>query len=523
MMTQFTLLTTLALHHLIIGGSLIVILTLLNKLIKTSAEMRSWIWLTAFLIATLVPFSLLTSDSRFQSQATPQNTIDKSLTKIKKNKIKNVIASQEIVAYVNERSALDWHVPSDIIFGFKELLTLFLLIWFCGSLWRTYSVLKAYIYSRGLIATCKPMTSKNVAGKDFALTLWTSDSISSPLVIGLISPKIILPENIVKNISKDKLAPIILHEQAHIQRNDTWFGMLQELIAIIFWWSPVIRILNKKIHIDRELACDLRAAKQLDSGKQYAQSLVDCARLMLTQHRSILAMGLFSQKKELSYRINEVLKSGNGKSPNAFFMAIACFGLAFTTVNAAQRFAPQISISEVQSDSKHYSLLSQRDGERLIEAVKSNNLVNIELLIAEGVDIDTPAIGDGTALIIAVKRNNRAMVQALIDLGADVNQSSRGDGNPLITAAMNNNLALGELLLENGADVNAIVTDDETPLINAASRGYLEMSRLLVDNGADVNLAVQTSIYDGSVIRSPLNMARTSEVKDFLIENGAIN
>lgn len=521
MMTQFTLLTTLALHHLIIGGSLIVILTLLNKLVKTNAEMRSWIWLTAFLIATLIPFSLLTSDSRFQSQAVPQNTTDEQVTKVKKGNVDDVIINQQIITNANKSSARDWHVPSDIIFGFKELLTFFLLIWFCGSLWRTYSVLQAYIYSRGLAASCKPMTSEYTAGGNIAITLWTSDSVSSPMVIGLMSPKIILPENIVNNLSEDKLAPIILHEQAHIQRNDTWFGVLQELIAIIFWWSPVIRILNKKIHIDRELACDLRAAKQLDSGKQYAQSLVDCAKLMLTQQRSILAMGLFSQKKELSYRINEVLKNNSRKTPSIFLTAIACFGLAFTTVNAAQQFAPQISINDVQSDSKHYSLLSQRDGERLIEAVRYNDVKEIERLIAEGVDIDTPAIGDGTALIMAVKRDNQAMVQALIDLGADVNQSSRGDGNPLIAAASANNLPLGRLLLENGADVNGIVIHDETPLINATRRGYLEMSQFLVNSGADVNLAVRTGMSDGFVLRSPLNMARTSEVRDFLIENGA--
>ena len=114
------------------------------------------------------------------------------------------------------------------------------------------------------------------------------------------------------------------------------------------------------------------------------------------------------------------------------------------------------------------------------------------------------------------------MVQALIDLGANVNQSSRGDGNPLIAAAMTNNIELAQLLIDSGAKVDAIVRRDETPLINATRRGHLAMTKLLVEQGADVNLAVRAPVSDGSKLRSPLNMARTDEITNYLIEQGAI-
>ena len=211
------------------------------------------------------------------------------------------------------------------------------------------------------------------------------------------------------------------------------------------------------------------------------------------------------------------------KSPSLFIISVICLSLTAVTIKAAQNFAPKISLDEVQSDSRHYSILSQRVGEKLIRAVDDNDLESIRQMLADGVDINTPAIGDGTALIIAVKKDNQTMVQALLDLGADVNQSSRGDGNPLITAAMTNNLELAQLLMGYGADVNQIVPRDETPLINATRDGYLKMSQLLVENGADVNLAVQTGWSDNYQVRTPLNMARTQEITDFLIENGAVN
>jgi bla regulator protein BlaR1 len=61
MIAQYTLLTTLALHHIVIGGMLILILLVLHKILESSAEMRSWVLMTAFITSTLVPLTLLST------------------------------------------------------------------------------------------------------------------------------------------------------------------------------------------------------------------------------------------------------------------------------------------------------------------------------------------------------------------------------------------------------------------------------------------------------------------------------
>ncbi|WP_019029939.1 M56 family metallopeptidase [Colwellia piezophila] len=518
MIAQYTLLTTLALHHMVIGGLLVLILLVLHKVLKSSAEMRSWLLMTAFITSTLVPLTLLSTTSALPIAAKPAST--------KVNTVIDASATQsalETVVVPLQEQAL-WHMPSEIVFQFSEVLTALIVVWFIGSLWRSLMVFGSFLRTRKLIKSCQPVEQKNirelVAGAD--VEIFTAKQISSPMVVGLTSPKIILPENIIQQLSSEQLAPIVLHELAHIKRNDIWFSHFQEFIAVLFWWSPVIRLLNNKIHIDRELACDLRAVKQLNNNKQYAQSLIDCAKLMITQQRSVLAMGLFSQKKELNNRVTTVLKSKKLKTPSMLAILTVCLGLSALTIKVSQAFVPKISISDAQQDARHFSLLPSSDGEELIAAVMQNDIATIEELQNQGVDINTPAIGDGTALIIAVKQDNRQMVQALIDLGADVNQSSRGDGNPLITAAMTNNITLAQLLIDNGANINAIVPKDETPLINATRRGYFEMTQLLVSQGADVNLSVKTGLSDGFKIRSPLNMSRSREITNYLITNGAI-
>ncbi|KTF15634.1 M56 family metallopeptidase [Pseudoalteromonas sp. H105] len=512
MMIEYTLLTTLAFHHLVIGFILLIGLSLLNRCITLSAELKSWLWMTAFVAATVLPFSLITQEG--------ENTVVSVNTSAPVNALKSTPdALTPLTSHTPNKPVNSWHLPSEIVFNFTFLLSLGVFVWFMGSVWRTFTVLSSYIQTRFLIRSTIEQALDLSTHID--AHVYTSDKVSSPLVVGLKEPKIIIPKSLTEQLKHEQLRAIVLHEYAHIKRGDNWFGLFQEVIAILFWWSPVIRILNKQIHVEREIACDLRAVNELKSTQLYAQSLIDCAKLMVTQQRSVLAMGLFSKKKELNYRVGAVLENKQFKKPRITVITLICAAVTATTIQATQTFSPKISIKHTTEDARHYSLLPKFESQALIEAVSRNDIEAVQALQGEGVDINIPLIGDGTALMIAVKQNNKVMAQALIDLGADVNQSSSGDGNPLIVAAMSNNTDLARLLLDNGADVNAIVPRDETPLINASYFGFYAMTELLIERGADVNLAVTTGASDGYQLRSPLNRARTDRIKSLLIANGA--
>lgn len=512
MMIEYTLLTTLAFHHLVIGFILLLGLTLINKCVPSGAELKSWLWMTTLITATVIPFTLITTGN--ENENTEINTTAQTIASQQDPNVLNT-ASTGIINEPNN----SWHLPSEIVFNFSFLLSIAVLIWLAGSVWRVFTVLSSYIQTRYLISSTIEKAPHLSAHID--TQVYTSTKVSSPLVVGFKQPKIILPKSLTEQLKHEQLLAIVLHENAHIKRKDNWFGLFQEVIAILFWWSPVIRMLNKQIHVEREIACDLRAVNEIKNTQQYAQSLIDCAKLMVMQQRSVLAMGLFSKKKELNYRIGAVLENKQFKKPSIAVIALVCAVLAATTIQATQAFSPKISIKHTVADARHYSLLPKFESTLLINAVTRNDIDAIRVLRNDGVDINVPVIGDGTALMIAVKKNNKIMTQALIDLGADVNQSSSGDGNPLIVAAMNNNIELATLLLDNGADINAIVPRDETALINAAYFGFYDMSQLLISRGADVNLAVTTGASDGYQRRTPLNRARTESIKALLIANGA--
>lgn len=456
-------------------------------------------------------------------------------------------------------------------------LYIFLLIWLLGSAWRLVGVVRSIRRTRRLIRSAVPYRD---CGKPLVpCPLFVSASARAPMAAGLLESVILLPKNFVERFDTERLAPIILHEWAHIQRRDLWVGTLQELAAIVFWWSPVMRLINRKIHVSRELACDMRAARALESGKRYAQSLLDCAELMITRRQNLVAMGLFSKKKDLTERINAVLKLKTAKKPKLLAIATACVVFAIASLGAAREYAPRIDLASIKGEA-----LSRAEGERLIEVIRRNDLQALTEILNSGLDINTPVPGEGSALIEAVRQGHREIVKLLIGAGADVNQPSPGDGNPMIAAARHNRMALAELLYrrgadldavvprdgtplivairsghyamaeqliewgadvnqtaewdgspliaaamtgnlqiakrlyQKGADINGVVPTDETPLINASYHGHLEMVRFLVENGADVNLGV---LSNGDEFRTPLNRARNAEIREYLVAMGA--
>ena len=550
MLFELTIFASFAVYHLLIGCSLFLILTLAFKLFKFTAELKSWLWITVFVVSTLLPFSLFVDDVRPNTYATKQT--DNLTNSSNKSGESALISSQKFTE--QQPNPVEWNVPSKDVLAAMIWIYLFLTIWLIGSCWRGVSVIRSAYFTHKLVSKAMQDDKRLQFTHISAFPIFMVKGVSTPMATGLLSPIILVPDAVVERFEAKKLEPIILHEVAHIQRNDLWVGLFQEALAIIFWWSPVMRILNRRIHISRELACDMRAAKQLNSGKNYAQSLVDCAQLMLSQHTNILAMGLFAKKSELNQRVNEVLKIKSNRTPKTITTIIACIALAVSSVAAAQYYAPKINVTNLKQESNHYSSMSSIEGEKLVNIIRRDDRQALHAMLATGMDINTPFSGEGTALLLAVRHGNRQLMEDLISMGADVNQTSEGDGSPLmeavilnrldlmeylynhganvnskafgdgsalIEAAKRGNIAAAKFLIYNGEHVNMGVAEDETPLINASQSGDLAMVTFLVENGADVNLGMEGNNLNGPYFRTPLNITRNKNVTAYLVSQGA--
>lgn len=384
-----------------------------------------------------------------------------------------------------------------------------------GCCWQIGRFSLSYRASRKLWLQAKPLNLPNFTNHKPAL--YRHSAIDSAMLVGLRQPRIILPALWLQSLSEEQLQHVIAHERMHWHRSDLAAFYLQQLCAVLCWWSPLWGLICRQLNKYRELSCDAAVTAQLTQPHRYAQTLLDCSKAHQATQSLLLAMP-WQQQPLLAQRIRLVLQGSAGKiTPQSCALLMALSLSVAATLVLAQR----AQVAQLPAEYAQVSLTELTQLQQLLQKVRQRDLAEVRQLLALDYPLNAAMPGEGTALMLAVRSGDKAMVELLLAAGADVNQSSRRDGNPLIIAAQLGNLELAQLLVQSGADVNAIVLADETPLINASYIGDLAMVQYLVEQGARVNLKVEATMMDGSELRSPLSRASTAEIRAYLLQQGA--
>ena len=142
----------------------------------------------------------------------------------------------------------------------------------------------------------------------------------------------------------------------------------------------------------------------------------------------------------------------------------------------------------------------------------------VELVLNDGLDINTPALCNRTPLLWASLSSSGEFIETLIDLGANVNAQRTDDKvTPLILSAGWNNFMAVYLLLDHGADANIARDDGCTPLHLAVMEGNQNVVKLFLEKNALIN----TQDADGN---SPLHRAVSKgffDVTKLLVQKGS--
>ena len=133
-----------------------------------------------------------------------------------------------------------------------------------------------------------------------------SPDVRSPLVVGPLHPRVVLPEQLFEHSTSQQFRAIILHECAHILRHDLWIHMVQRFAEVLFWVHPLVFLLNRRLHDALEEVCDNYVLAQTD-GPAYAETLLTVAKICypLPNLRGYLAM--MPRKQNLERRVASLL------------------------------------------------------------------------------------------------------------------------------------------------------------------------------------------------------------------------
>lgn len=105
--------------------------------------------------------------------------------------------------------------------------------------------------------------------------VYMSPDISSPMLVGIVRPKILVPESMRDGVDSF----VILHENSHARNLDNLWRLLALILSVIHWFNPFVWIFLRSFLSDIEYACDERVLSGIGEGRrrEYAAALVDCA------------------------------------------------------------------------------------------------------------------------------------------------------------------------------------------------------------------------------------------------------
>ena len=157
-----------------------------------------------------------------------------------------------------------------------------------------------------------------------------SGRASMPVATGLFRPSVIMPAD-ADTWSENRLRVVLLHELAHVKRRDCLTHVLAQAAWAFYWFNPLAWLAVKRARAERERACDDLVLACGTRGSEYADLLLEMARVLRGDRFPALLGGAslaMAHRSQLEGRLMAILdprvpRSGLTRSRAAAVVAVA--------------------------------------------------------------------------------------------------------------------------------------------------------------------------------------------------------
>jgi beta-lactamase regulating signal transducer with metallopeptidase domain len=166
-----------------------------------------------------------------------------------------------------------------------------------------------------------------------AVTLLESGYVKVPVVIGHLKPVILIPVGLIAGIPAAQVEAVLLHELAHIHRNDYMVNFLQNITETVFFFNPGLLWISSLLREERENCCDDMAIAQTNNKENFVQALISFKEY--SANAPAYAVAFSGQKSTLLNRVMRIVYQENKtigiKESGIFIAALIALSLtAFT-------------------------------------------------------------------------------------------------------------------------------------------------------------------------------------------------
>ncbi len=159
------------------------------------------------------------------------------------------------------------------------------------------------------VATLEPLLAKTLQEFDSRkpVKLCASDEVRVPTAIGFTEPLVAIPSWTMRELSTTELNAILLHELAHLRRRDDWTNLAQKVLGALLFFHPAVWWIEKKLALEREMACDDMVLAQTANPREYAECLVALAEKSFLRRGLALAHAAVDRLRNVSLRVSQIL------------------------------------------------------------------------------------------------------------------------------------------------------------------------------------------------------------------------
>lgn len=228
----------------------------------------------------------------------------------------------------------------------RELGWAIAILWSVGCGWRCLR------FARGVVAITRLRARLGIArastrrlASDISVRMKmrrvpavrTSPDVPVPLSTGIVSPVVVVPQDVEASADPDTLRDLLVHETAHVAHRDTLIGMLQRIADILFWFHPLLPRLQRGIERLREERCDTWVLRFQSSPRIYAATLLRLAERTIRPPAFPATVGLLSGRGSFETRVASLLQEDRdmtttlhpfGRTALVGTAAIAIIGIA---------------------------------------------------------------------------------------------------------------------------------------------------------------------------------------------------
>ena len=181
------------------------------------------------------------------------------------------------------------------------------------------------------------------------IKIGTSEKVTSPIVFGYLEPIILLPISICNQLSTQEIKFILLHELAHIIRQDYLINIITTFSKLVLWFNPFAYLFDNVIQLQREIACDQFVIENINAPVHYAKALFNLAQSS-SNYNLQLSLGALSSNNQLLNRIQVLNKLDTKRSSKK---SVTIFGIVvFMIVTFSFCFQSQPITTIVSKENK---------------------------------------------------------------------------------------------------------------------------------------------------------------------------